>query len=37
MMIVCGEGEGKVEIITIHPLKKFQKDNRIKNGRWKKI
>ena len=37
MMIVYGEGEGKIEIITIHPLKKFQKDNRIKTGRWKKI
>jgi hypothetical protein len=37
MMIVYGEEEGKVEIITIHPLKKFQKENRIKSGRWKKI
>lgn len=37
MMIVYEEEEGKVEIITIHPLKKFQKENRIKSGRWKKI
>ena len=37
MMIVYKEQEGKIEIITIHPLKKFQKENRIKTGRWKRI
>jgi hypothetical protein len=37
MMIVYEEGHDKVEIITIHPLKKFQKENRIKTGRWKRI
>lgn len=24
-------------IVTIHPLKKNQKDNRIKTGRWRKV
>ena len=37
MMIVYEEVAGKVEIITIHPLKIFQKENRIKTGRWKRI
>ncbi len=37
MMIVYEEEHDKVEIITIHPLKKFQKENRIKTGRWKRI
>ena len=37
MMIVYGEKEDEVEIIDIHPLKKFQKENRIKSGRWKRL
>jgi len=37
MMIVYEEEHDKVEIITIPPLKKFQKENRIKTGRWKRI
>ncbi len=37
MMIVYEEEHDRVEIITIHPLKKFQKENRIKTGRWKRI
>jgi hypothetical protein len=37
MMIVYEEEHDKVEIITIHPLEKFQKENRIKTGRWKRI
>jgi len=37
MMIVYEEVAGKVEILTIHPLKIFQKENRIKTGRWKRI
>lgn len=37
MMIVYEEEHDKVEIITIHPLKRFQKENRIKTGRWKRI
>ena len=30
------EGED-VNLLTIHPLKEGQKDNRIKTGRWRKI
>ncbi len=37
MMVVYQEKEDRVEIITIHPLKKFQKENRIETGRWKRI
>lgn len=37
MTIVYEEEHDKVEIITIHPLRKFQKENRIKTGRWKRI
>ena len=37
-IIVCYEEvEDKVDIITIHPLKTYQKLQRIKSGRWKKI
>ena len=35
MMIVYEEKRGIVDIITIHPLKKAQKENRIKTRRWK--
>jgi len=34
MMIVYEEHQECVVIVTIHPLKKNQKDNRIKTGRW---
>ena len=37
MMIAYREKKQKVVILTIHPLKKLQKDNRIKNKRWKKL
>ena len=37
-IIVCyEEAEDKVDIITIHPLKTYQKLQRVKSGRWKKI
>jgi len=26
-----------IKLLTIHPLKKGQKENRIKSGRWRKI
>ena len=29
--------ENVVKLLTIHPLKKGQKKNRIKTGRWKRI
>jgi len=34
MMIVYAEQKEAVVIVTIHPLKKNQKDNRIQTGRW---
>lgn len=34
MMIVYEEHKEYVAIVTIHPLKKNQKDNRIQIGRW---
>lgn len=34
MMIVYEEHKEYVVIVTIHPLKKNQKDNRIQMGRW---
>jgi hypothetical protein len=37
MMIAYKKTKQKVVILTIHPLKKLQKDNRIKNKRWKKL
>ncbi len=37
MMIVSYEKEGEeIKLITIHPLKKNQKENRINSGRWTK-
>ncbi len=36
-MIAYKEKKQKVVILTIHPLKKSQKDNRIKNNLWKKL
>ena len=37
-MIICYEEvEDRVEIITIHPLKAYQKMQRIESGRWEKI
>jgi len=29
--------EVDVKLLTIHPLKEGQKDNRIKSGRWRKL
>ena len=29
--------ENVVKLLTIHPLKKGQKKNRVKTGRWRKI
>jgi len=37
-MVICyDEFKDRVEIITIHPLKTYQKIHRIKSGRWKKL
>ena len=36
--MVCYDEKGnRVEIITIHPLKIYQKLHRIKMGRWQKL
>lgn len=37
MAVVYKETENFVEMITIHPLKKSQTENRINTGRWEKI
>ena len=36
MAVVYKEDENKemIEVITVHPLKKGQKENRLKRGRW---
>lgn len=34
MMIVYEDHQDYVVIVTIHPLKKNQKNNRIETGRW---
>ena len=38
VMVCYDEKSGdRVEIVTIHPLKAYQKLNRIKTGRWQKL
>jgi len=37
MAVIYEEINGKINLITIHPLKKYQKISRIKSGRWQKI
>lgn len=34
MAVVYKEDEKIIEIITMHPLKQGQKENRIRRGRW---
>ena len=36
MVAYTFEGED-VKLLTIHPLQKGQKENRIKSGRWRKL
>lgn len=36
MVAYTMEGES-VKLLTIHPLKKGQKRNRVKSGRWRKV
>ena len=36
MVAYINEGED-VKLLTIHPLKEGQRENRIKTGRWRKI
>jgi len=35
MAVVYDKGKDSVEIITVHPLKMYQKLSRINSGRWK--
>ena len=37
MIVVFEELTDVIRIITIHPLKSYQKEIRIKTGRWKKL
>lgn len=37
MAVIYDEANGQINLITIHPLKKYQKISRIKSGRWQKI
>lgn len=35
--VIYDEINGQITLITIHPLKKYQKISRIKSGRWRKL
>ncbi len=37
VMVAYNFAGGNVKLLTIHPLKEGQKDNRIKSGRWRKL
>ena len=37
MAVIYEEINNQINLITIHPLKKYQKISRIKSGRWQKI
>lgn len=37
MAVIYDELADRVEIITVHPLKPYQKISRVKSGRWKRI
>jgi len=37
VMVAYNFEGGNVKLLTIHPLKEGQKDNRIKSGRWRKL
>jgi hypothetical protein len=37
MALIYEETNGQVNLITIHPLKEYQKVSRIKTGRWPKL
>jgi hypothetical protein len=37
-VMVAFDYEGDfVKLLTIHPLKEGQKENRVRNGRWRKV
>ena len=37
MAVIYEEINNQINLITIHPLKNYQKISRIKSGRWQKI
>ena len=37
VIVVYDETPDKVKLITVHPLKSYQKHQRINKGRWRKI
>jgi hypothetical protein len=37
LAVIYQEDENMVRLITIHPLKEYQKISRIKLGRWQKL
>ncbi len=37
VMIAYKHADMDVKLLTIHPLKEGQKENRLKSGRWRKI
>jgi len=37
MAVIYEKINGQINLITIHPLKKYQKISRIKSGRWQKL
>ncbi len=37
VMVAYDFEEDYVKLLTIHPLKEGQKENRVKTGRWRKI
>jgi len=37
MALTYDKEKGLIEIITVHPLKPYQKYSRISSGRWKRI
>jgi len=37
VMVAYKEKAGVTTLVTIHPLKEGQKDNRIRTGRWQRL
>jgi hypothetical protein len=37
IMVAYRHEDGNVKLLTIHPLKEGQKENRVQSGRWRKI
>lgn len=36
-VVAFEEAESEIRLITIHPLKPYQKERRIQSGRWRKL